>query len=175
MGWVAMESFRSVDRVLREPVALNTTQYQRLGHDAVRQLLRYQVSEQNRFLFERWELAQIVLGLFIFGLLLFGTSVGKIELAMPLLMLMLVAVSHWLIRPQILALGRFLDFLPASAPALEETRLRAMHTAYTVVELIKLGVGMVLSALLIWRHSRRSRTGNKVDAVHDSNHRHIDR
>jgi len=173
MGWVAMESFRSVDRVLREPVALNTTQYQKLGHDAVRQLLRYQVSEQNRFLFERWELAQIALGLFIFGLLLFGTSVGKTELSMPLLMLVFVAVSHWLIRPQILALGRLLDFLPASAPALEETRLRAMHTAYTVIELLKLGVGMALSALLIWRHSRRSRVGNEIHAVHDSNHRHI--
>jgi len=173
MGWVAMESFRSVDRAMKEPAALSTAQYQKLGPAAVRQLLRYQVSEQNRFLFQNWELAQLGLGLLIFGLLLFGTSVGQIELALPLVMLFLVAIAHWFLTPQMVALGRILDFLPAGAPALEETRLRTLHSAYTVMEILKLAVGVVLGVLLSWRRVRRKGTAREIEAIDDGNNRHV--
>ncbi len=173
MGWVAMESFRSVDRAMKEPAALSTSQYQKLGPAAVRQLLRYQVSEQNRYLFSNWELAQLGLGLLIFGILLFGTSVGQIELGLPLVMLLVVAVSHWFLTPQMVALGRVLDFLPSGAPALEESRLRTLHNAYTVLEILKVGVGIVLGSLLVWRRTRRKGAPREVDAVDDANNRHV--
>lgn len=173
MGWVAMESFRSVDRAMKEPAALSTSQYQKLGPAAVRQLLRYQVSEQNRFLFSNWELAQIGLGVLIFGILLFGTSVGQIELALPLVMLLVVAVGHWFLTPQMVALGRVLDFLPAGAPALEESRLRALHNAYTVLEIVKVAVGIVLGSFLVWRRTRRKGAPREVDSVDDANNRHV--
>lgn len=176
MAWVAMESFHSVDRAMQDPAALSSAQFQKLGHAGVRQLLRHQVGEQNRFLFEHWEQAQLLIGIAIFGLLLFGTHVGKVELGLPLLMMLLVAVAHWLITPQIIALGRTLDFLPSLAPAHEETRLRAMHSAYTAIEVMKLLVGTVLAGLLSWRGSRRgTRIRKHVDPVDHANHGHINR
>src|SRR5579862_1898128 len=60
MIMVATENFRSVDRLLGAPAGASA-QTAKLGHDETRALLRYQVSEQNRWYFEHWEWVQIFL------------------------------------------------------------------------------------------------------------------
>src|SRR5690242_11769627 len=86
MAWVATENFRSVDRLIGNANPLATMEFRTLGVDASRNLLRYQVSEQNRFYFETWEIAQLLLGLFFFFFLLFCTREGKYSLLVALLM-----------------------------------------------------------------------------------------
>ena len=54
MAMVATQNFRSVDRLLAKPSAAAAQQLHKLG-PAGRSLLRYQVSEQNRWFFETWE------------------------------------------------------------------------------------------------------------------------
>ena len=48
MAMVATQNFRSVDRLLAKPAAPAAQDISKLGHAAARDLLRYQVSEQNR-------------------------------------------------------------------------------------------------------------------------------
>ena len=62
MWMVATQNFRSVDRLLESPSPQASTQFDKLGRDGARTLLRYHVGEQNRWYFETWELAQIVVG-----------------------------------------------------------------------------------------------------------------
>jgi hypothetical protein len=149
MSWVAAENLRSVDRVLYDPTAGALTQIKQLGFENARQLLRYHVGELNRHYFYYWEVAQLVIGLFLFGVLLFGTDIGKYALAVPLMMLSLVALAHWAITPQVSSLGRSLDTLPTVARMQEETRFRAMHQVYGGIEIAKLLLALVLSGFLL--------------------------
>src|SRR5947208_14361422 len=59
---VATQNFRSVDRLLAAPGRAGE-QVEKMGRDEARAFLRYQVSEQNRWYFETWEMAQLALGI----------------------------------------------------------------------------------------------------------------
>ena len=175
MAWVATENFRSVDRILHDPTGGAVAQMKQLGYDGVRQLLRYHVGELNRFYFYYWELAQLAIGLFLFGVLLFGTDVGKYTLALPLMMLLLVALAHWAITPYVSSFARSMELLPSSARIQDETRFRALHQAYGGIEVLKLLLGVVLAGFLVARRGNRRKLRKKVDAVDYPNHSHVDR
>src|ERR1700730_11587521 len=82
---VATQNFRSVDRLLADPRGA-AGQIGKLGRDEARALLRFQVSEQNRWYFESWEKIQLALGLTLLALtfrqgrLLFSLAVAMFAL-----------------------------------------------------------------------------------------------
>lgn len=174
MGWVATENFKSVERLLNDPAAGAAGAIKQLGYHEVRQFLRYQVAEQNRFYFENWELMQMFLGTLIFGILLFATKSGRYTLVLPLVMLVLVMLTHFLITPRIISLGRLLDFMPSNSLALDEIRFHATHRVYAVIEGFKIALGLVLSGVLI-AHRGRRKLREKIDVVDYADHSHVDR
>src|SRR5438132_8052076 len=115
MAWVATENFRSVDRLLAAPSPAAAIQIQALGREGARSLLRYQVSEQNRWYFEIWESSQLILGAGFFSFLLFGSSEGKFSLLLLLLMFLIVAIQRLFMTPELTSLGRSFDFIPGDA------------------------------------------------------------
>lgn len=155
MAFVATQNFRSVDRLLVAPSPSAAQHIQVLGHDAARTFLRYQVSEQNRWYFETWEGFQLGLGLALFFLLLFGTDTGKIPLLLSLLMIVSVGVARFYLTPQIVHLGRLIDFVPADTGSPERSQFWTLHTEYSVLELVKWGLGFSLAAKLILRSRRK--------------------
>ena len=74
MIFVATQNFETVDRVMKSPPPEAYKMILALGNDSARQLLRYTAGEENRFFFENWELAQLVLGVLLTGLLTFGVE-----------------------------------------------------------------------------------------------------
>lgn len=156
MGAVAILSFRSARTLLEEAPPQMRVLAQRAGGDeAMTHILRYEVAEQNRQLFEIWEMFQIVMGLFLFGFLLFGTAEGKMPLAICLAMVVVVAAMHWLVTPHIVGLGRELDFQSPDSSPLIRSQLQARHAVYSALELVKLLLGAVLGALLVWPQNRK--------------------
>lgn len=173
MDMVATANFRSVDRVLAAPPAPFALEIQALGgHDAARMFLRHQVSEQNRWYFVTWEQAQIGLGAALFLLLVFGTDSGRLALLAAVLMLGLVLVMHFFLTPEITRLGRVIDFVPPGAPSGERTRFWVFHGAYSASELLKLGLGIVLAALVV--RGRKKLQPAQVDTVDKADHSHVD-
>src|ERR1700747_3283126 len=85
MAMVATQNFRSVDRLLAKPSAPAAQQLAKLGAEAL-MLLRYQVSEQNRWYFETWGIAEIAIGVALLMVLLFGSTENKFTLLPALLM-----------------------------------------------------------------------------------------
>jgi cell division protein FtsW (lipid II flippase) len=155
MDMVATQNFRSVDRLLAAPSPQLAERVQAMGgHDAARMLLRHQVAEQNRWYFETWEQAQIVLGVALFLVLLFGAVADRWMLFFTLLMLSLVLIAHFALTPEITRLGRAFDFVPPGASSPDRARFWLLHGSYSAIELIKLGAGIVLAVLLVRR--RRS-------------------
>ncbi len=156
MGAVAILSFRSARTLLEEaPPQMRVLTEKAGGQEAMTQILRYEVAEQNRQLFEIWEIFQIVMGLFLFGFLLFGTAEGKMPLVLCLAMVLVVVAMHFLVTPHIVGLGREIDFQPADARPLIRSQLQARHAVYSALELVKLLLGAVLGGLLVWPQTRK--------------------
>jgi hypothetical protein len=140
---VATQNFRSVDRLLSAPAGA-MAQIEKLGHDEARTFLRYQVSEQNRWYFETWEKIQLGLGL---ALLAVTLRQGRLAWALAATMFALLLAQRFWITPEIVRLGRLIDFAP-QAP--ERAIFWMFHGIYSAVELAKLALGFWVSGQLIF-------------------------
>jgi len=176
MAWIAIESFRSVDRLLVNPNRVVEAQVKALGPGGARALLRYQAAEQNRSYFETWEHLQLILGIGFFSFLLFGSSESKFSLLLLLIMILIVTAQRFLMTPELSSLGRTFDFIPADVPSVERNRFWMLHSIYTGSEILKWGLGLVLAARLMFHRERRSlNPGKEFDVVDKANYRHINR
>jgi len=175
MAWVTAESFSSVDRLLARPHAVATLQFKALGRAEARLLLRYQVAEQNRWNFETWEVAQIVMGALFFFYVLFATKENKFALFLILSMIAGVVVQRSMLTPAMISLGRLIDYAPPDALSGERTQFWVMDSWYWGVELVKWVLGLALCTRLIAQRNRR-RSGDsrqQLDVVDKANHRHV--
>jgi hypothetical protein len=171
---IATHNLKSVDTLLNSPPPGAAKLIEGLGHDSARLLMRHQASELNRVYFENWGLAQVLIGIAVFALLLFATQEGKRAVAISLALLVLAALMRFILPPDLVNYGRQLDFAGQHTVAGEYARFAGVHRAYGVAEVVKLGLGLVLLGLLVPRHHRKRRSFAKVDAVDDADHRHVD-
>jgi hypothetical protein len=163
-----------VDRLLARPHPVASAQFKALGRADARLLLRYQVSEQNRWYFGTWEVAQIIMGVLFFFFVLFATREKKFALALVLLMIAGVLIQRFMLTPEMTSLGRLLDFVPPGAPSSDRTEFWVMHSGYWGVELVKWVLGLALAVRLILH--RRGRSGDarqQFNLVDKANHGHV--
>jgi hypothetical protein len=174
MIFVATQNFASVERLLASPPEPVSKWISQLGHDDARFMLRYMASEQNRFYFVRWEWAQIGLGLVISGIIAVSPRIGRAALILSGLMLLVAIAETTLLTPQIVGLGRSIDFIPQTVQTPERALFWRLHHFYSGLEVFKLVLGLGLAVLLVRdrRNSLRLREVNPVDHAH---HGHIDR
>ena len=162
MSVVATENFYTVDRLLAAPSSGPfTAMVQKLEQPAARELLRYLSSELNRLYFQIWNVAQIVLG--ALALWLVAGSEGqdpayarRAGLAIKGIIAMLAVVVLMLayLTPEIVSLGRALDFVPRDPAPPGMSRFWVLHAAYTSLEMIKLLVGAVVAFWIVRSSSR---------------------
>jgi hypothetical protein len=155
MAMVATQNFRSVDRLLAKPSIVAAQQLDKLGPGPARALLRYQVSEQNRWYFETWGFAEIILGVALFSVLLFGSTETKFSLVLSLLMLLIALAQRLMLTPEIVALGRLIDFLPAGVASADRARFWMLHTVFSGAEVLKWVLGLIITVKLLIRTRRR--------------------
>jgi hypothetical protein len=154
MDMVVTQNFRSVDRLLAKPVPPAAQLLEKLGPDAARMLLRHQVSEQNRWYFETWGLIEAAIGAALLLILLFGSTEKNFSLLLALLMLIIAIVQRFALTPQIVFLGRIIDWIPIDQPSPERSRFWLLHNAYVGLELLNWALGFLLTAKLLFRSRR---------------------
>ncbi|MBI1785960.1 MAG: hypothetical protein HYR60_00135 [Acidobacteria bacterium] len=169
MFLVATQNFRAVDRLLTAPAEPASKLIQSLGPDGARLLLRYHSSELNRWYFTKWEIAQAALLSFLAGWCYRAISHSRVARFLPVAILVLVLLERFLLTPEIVRLGRLIDFAPA-AP--ERAQFWRLHGAYSAVEALKLLLGVVLTAALLRKTKRSS---GQVHLVDEADHRHVNR
>ena len=175
MAWLTTDSFHSVDRLLAHPVREPAKILATLGPDA-RPLLRYQVSEQNRAAFQNWEMVQLIFGMGLFFFLLFGTREGKLSMLLVVVMIALTAAQRLFLTPEIIGLGRLLDFTPPLLELPERAHFWVLHNAYAGMEVAKWGIGVgLLASLLLTRRMRSDDARQYLDAVDKRYNRHVNR
>ena len=168
MIMVASQNFRSVDRLLAAP-ATAAAQVEKMGHDQARALLRYQVSEQNRLYFETWEKIQLLLGVMLLAVM---SRQGRLLIGVAAFMFALLLLERFYLTPEIVRIGRMIDFVPQAAPSPERDLFWRFHGAYSGVELLKLALEFFLSGRLIFGANR---TGVELDVIDEADHSHINR
>jgi len=172
MAWFGARSFQTADRVMNQSNPGFVLQTKPLGPAVTRTVLRHAVADQNMWLFQSWENLQLVIGVFLFCYLLFGTMEGKFTLILALAMLVAVAVQRIGMSSTLGGLGGSLDYLPAETVAAERAKFWMLHSAYIGLELTKLGLGVIVLALVL-RRSRSVDPLNQLDVVDKANHRHV--
>lgn len=149
MDFVATQNFRTVSLVLGSlDVRAVETAKKVSDPDALRLLLRYFAGETNRYLFEQWEWAELLLGLALLLVLLFCRTYQKFAMSLCLLMIIVVAAQRFKLTPAITDLGRELEFSNSAS-----RRFAAYHAAYGYSEIGKLALGLVMALRLLIRRS----------------------
>jgi hypothetical protein len=159
MDMVVTQNFRSVDRLLAKPTPAAAQQIGKLGAADARFLLRHQVSEQNRWYFETWGLIAAVLGAALLMVLIFGSTERNFTLLLALLMLLIAIVQRFALTPQMVFLGRLIDWVPADQPSPDRTRFWMLHNAFVGLELLNWALGFFLTAKLLFRRKKAGEMG----------------
>lgn len=147
MWLVATANFRTVERVLSRPSTAAGKALDTVPAGARRPVLRYVVSELNRFFFRVWGLAQIGLAVGVLALFLKTSPRNATDVAIAGVLLGLVVVMTLVITPVITSIGRAMDFLPRETPPPQMALFGRLHAAYSAMDLLKL----VLASILAWR------------------------
>jgi hypothetical protein len=141
------QNFGTVDRFLASPgSALTAAELGKIGRDRERLILRRNAGEENNYMFENWERAELLTGLILLFILAFGGRPDKIGLSLVLAMTIIVAVQHFYLSPTVTDLGRQIADLPATDPL--NARFWTFHGIYSGVEILKLLTGAGLAVLL---------------------------
>jgi hypothetical protein len=174
LAFVATHNFRAVDVVLTSAPPEASKMIQTLGDSNARQLLRYLAGEENRGYFEAWELTQLVLGAALVGFLFFGVK-NRLLAALAGAMLVLTLFQHFKITPDLLWMGRSIDFLPRAAESQVRDRFWKLHGIYGGIEVVKMLLAATIAGFLFPMRRRSLRQRVEVDAVDYANHRHVNR
>jgi hypothetical protein len=163
MIFVATQNFATVDRVLAEPPHEATQMFQTLGPQNARQLLRYLAGEENRLFFTTWELAQIGFGVLLTVVLLLPIK-NRLLAGLAGTMVIVALFQHFGVTPQMIALGRLVDFGGGSGSP-EYSQFWRLHGLYGVLEVAKLVLLVVVAGLLLFGRSPKTLEPVEVDPV----------
>jgi hypothetical protein len=173
--FVATRNFRAVDAVLDAPPPEASKMIQTLGQQNARQLLRYLAGEENRNYFETWELTQIFLGLALTGILLFGME-NRLLASLAGAMLVLALFQHFKITPDMLGLGRSIDFAPPTAESLKaRDQFWKLHGIYSGIEVVKMLLAVTVAGFLFPMRRRRVSQRIEIDPVDAASRRPVNR
>ena len=152
---VAMQNFYTIDRLLDGPSHATFAAFiEDNGREDVRNVLRYLSSELNRLFFQLWNVAQLAIGAAVLWLLWNLRSPVAARLRWTVIgMLAVVVVLTVGITPQILEIGRSIDFVPRDPPPAAVATFGVLHAAYTLLELAKCGAA-IMAALWLFRPGR---------------------
>ena len=153
---VAMQNFYTIDRLLDGPSHPAFAAFvEDAGRENARNVLRYLSSELNRLFFQLWNVAQIGIGGAVLWLVWGMPAPAGARLRWMLVAMLAVVVILTIgVTPQILAIGRSIDFVPRDPPPPAVGTFGVLHAVYTLLELVKCGAAAV-AALWLVRLGRR--------------------
>ena len=149
VGAAAAQNFYMIDKLLNSVESprpfLNITA--RMESGEARGILRFLVSELNRYYFRTWEWVEILFGAILLFLAFkyFGDKKLIIGFAV---MLGIVLLMSFYVTPQMIDVGRKLDFVPRDPAPPELSWFGKLHGLYSVLYLIMLVIGIWMSVLL---------------------------
>src|SRR5262245_8673873 len=153
---VATQNFYTVDRLLanRATPAFNAI-VDREGQQA-REFLRYLSSELNRLYFQLWNVTQVPVG----ALTLWLTWNQKRSIRWMVAAMLAGTIAVAAMTPEIVSLGRSLDFVPREPAPPGMSRFWILYGAYTTLEMLKLVIGAIVVTLMVVTEGKEETAAN---------------
>lgn len=149
MVLVAIQNFQTIDRLLEgSPNPTFGGIVADLGRAEARDFMRYLSSELNRLFFQLWNFAQLGIAAGTLWLV-HSIEVRRIRRGIMLMFVLVVALTVGL-TPEILSVGRALDFLPRDPPPPQLKTFGLLHASYTIIEFVKMAIGVLVTLWLYW-------------------------
>ena len=144
MAVVATQNFYTIDRLLEaQPNSAFNKDVEKLGAEESRQLLRYLSSELNRLYFQYWNFAELAIGIAVLWLVVKLPESDKVKWYI-VAMLGIVLFLTWVITPQVVSVGRAIDFVPRDPPPPGLRTFGLLHAAFTLLDLVMLILGIIV-------------------------------
>lgn len=150
MGYVMSQNIQNVDRILNNPPGPVAKDIEDLGADITRLLLRYQAVEVNRFLSDVWGVLQLGLGAAFLISCVLTSHRSKFLIIVCAVMIVIVTLQMFYLAPIMAQLGKSFDFLPPTAALKDRENYQSYHVWHTVLEFIKLLLGVGLAVRLLF-------------------------
>ena len=150
MFFVTSQSIATVDRILNNPPQAVTKEFDDIGPEVTRQILRYESLLFNRHVTEAWEVMQLGIGGALLATSFLTTHRSRIVIIGTLLMLAIVLYMYFSLTPTMSQLERSYDFLPAGAGQRERDNYTAFAVWDRVLEVFKSGLGIIITARLLF-------------------------
>ena len=151
VGAMAAENFWIIDRLLLSPSPSLQHDVAQLPQGEARVMLRHLASELNRFWFEVWGWIELGLAVALLTMAFCGLPKPSVLIGLGIMLAIAVAMAFYL-TPQIVAIGRPLDFVPREPAPAGLAEFGRLHAAYSILDLGKLLIG-------IWMAVRFVRSG----------------
>jgi hypothetical protein len=135
---------------MNAPPQAVSKEFEELGTDVTRRILRYEALQLNRHLAETWEVMQFGLGAALLATSLLTTHRSRFVIIGTALMTLIVIYMYFSLTPRMSQLERAFDFLPAGAAARERENFQAYAVWYKVLEIMKALVGTIITGRLLF-------------------------
>ena len=175
MMWIGSQNQDSVTRILMaQPQKMQQIIFT-LTDSEKKSLFLYAANEMTRYYSNIWEWAQLALGATILGLLVVARQ-AKQFIVISSIMLLTVIACHFLLAPQLLGLGRTIDFGAPTQFAAERSQFNSMQMLYFAMDITRLLLAILLTFQLLRRGSdeKRRRRSPKTDEIQYPNYGHVD-
>jgi hypothetical protein len=177
--YVTAFSARTVNAVMENPPHEASKWVDILGKDRTHTLLLHNTAEVNRSILESWGYADLVLCVFILITAVMIKS-GKPVIILATLLTVLCFASVFLLTPQVVAVGRLLDFRPGFPVPPERAQFASLNGMFNGVSAIRFLSAVAMVTLLVHRSQKtrlRRRSGglDEIDPIDHANHSHINR
>jgi len=149
MAIVATENFYRIDHIIgAQSNPVFASYIEKLGRDAIHDVMYYYSSELNRLYFQFWNVIQLVVGVLTLWLVVKvpGSRRAKWEVVAMLGIALFLTI---LITPRIVSVGRSLDFVPRVPPPDGLRTFGLLHATYTVLDGIQLILGVLVTLSLV--------------------------
>ena len=149
MAIVATENFYRIDHIIgAQSNPVFASYIEKLGRDAIHDVMYYYSSELNRLYFQFWNVIQLVVGVLTLWLVVKvpGSRRAKWEVVAMLGIALFLTI---LITPRIVSVGRSLDFVPRVPPPDGLRTFGLLHATYTVLDGIQLILGGLVTLSLV--------------------------
>lgn len=119
------------------------------GVEEARPVVRYALAEFDRTIVPFWEYVEIGLGAALIIALIFGMARRWLPVLVATLMVAITIFIRIALTPELIYLGRILDFLPIYESLEQRTRQNALHTAHLGLQGVTLFLGLFLMLYIL--------------------------
>lgn len=150
MPFILTQSVMTAERILGSPAPQVQKEFEEIGPEVMRQILRHQALELNRHITESWEVMQIGLAGALLATSLLTSHRSRFVMGGAAVILGLVLYMHFGLTPHISSVSRSYDFLPVTAAARERAAVKALELRYSVASVFKIAVALLITARLLF-------------------------